>query len=100
MLSDVSPTSANMSLIWLGLTPNFSITSFSLNFLLVIVFIIEIAGSSTNCIKSLSSEDITQLYPSSFAIFTMVAITSSASTPAISTIGNPIALHIDFIGSS
>ena len=63
------------------------------------VFIIETDGSSTNCIKSLSKEEITQLYPSFFAIFTMVAITSSASTPSISTIGNPIALHMALIGS-
>ena len=48
----------------------------------------------------MSSEDITALKLFSFAFFTSVAITSSASTPAISINGNPIALTISFNGFS
>ena len=64
------------------------------------MFIIVEIGSSTNCIKSLSNDDITVLNFFSFAILTNVAITSSASTPAISIRGNPIALTISFNGCS
>ena len=55
-------------------------------------------GSSTNCIKSLSSDETTAFTFLSLAVLTNVAITSSASTPSISISGNPIALQISFKG--
>ena len=57
-----------------------------------------VLGSSTNCIRSLSSDETTALNFLSLAVLTIVAITSSASTPSISIKGNPIALHISFKG--
>ena len=100
ILSEASPTRANISLIWHGFTPNFSKTFSSLKILCFMVSIIVVCGSSTSCIKSLSSDDITHLYCAFFAIFEMVAITSSASTPSISINGNPIARQIDLTGTS
>ena len=98
ILSEESPTKANISLIWLGLTPNFSKTFASSKFWCVIVFMVVVWGSSTNCIISLSKVETTDVYFLSFAILTNVAITSSASTPLISNKGNPIALHISLTG--
>ena len=100
MLSEASPTKASKSLIWLGFTPNFSNTLSSLKILCFIVSIIEIWGSSTSCIRSLSNDEMTHLYFAFFAICEIVAITSSASTPSISIRGNPIARQIDLTGAN
>ena len=64
------------------------------------MFIIFAEGSSTNCIKSLSKDEITLLKLFSLAILTNVAITSSASTPSISIKGKPIALQTFFSGTN
>ena len=64
------------------------------------VFIMVEIGSSTSCIRSLSSDDITDLKPFSFASLTRVAMTSSASTPPISIKGKPIAIQISFRGTN
>ena len=61
MLSDVSPTRASISIIWLGLTPNFSKTLSSLKISCFMVFINVVSGSLTNCMRSLSSDEITHL---------------------------------------
>ena len=98
MLSDESPTSANISLICVGLTPNFSKTFSSLKVLWVMVFIKVVSGSLTSCIRSLSRLETTHLKSLSLATVTKVAITSSASTPSTSSSGKPIALQISFTG--
>ena len=89
ILSEESPTKAKYSIICSGPTPNFSLTFLESKVSSVMVFIINTFSSSTNCIKSLSNDEImTVCLP--FSSEANVAITSSASTPEISTTGAPM----------
>ena len=59
-----------------------------------------ITRSSTSCAKSLSPVEITVRQPSCFADSASVAMTSSASTPSITSTGQPSAATASRSGST
>ena len=78
MLSEESPAKDCTSTTWLGLTPNFCITSLSPKTLLFIGSY-NLTRLETNCIKSLSDEIIVTFAPALTICLAYVAIRSSAS---------------------
>ncbi len=68
ILSEESPAKDCTSITWLGLTPNFSITSFSPKTLLFMGSY-NLISSETNCIKSLSDEITVTLAPALIICF-------------------------------
>ncbi len=83
ILSDWSPMRAMKSVIWLGVIPILSLTSFSLYKISLGSFKTRI-DSSTNCKASLSPVTTTVSIPSFFTLWERVAIKSSASYPSFS----------------
>jgi hypothetical protein len=98
-LSTASPVSARRSSTWSGRTPNFATTPSTSSVSLLIV-LTQVMPGPTSCARSLSEVEITVSMPSRFAAFASVPITSSASTPSTTSIGQPFARTRSLSGSS
>lgn len=98
MLSEESPINARKSIISSGGMPYLSHTSCGPRMVLFMV-LIRVTFGVTNCAMSLSPVLISTAWPAFSASSAKVPITSSASTPGVTSSGNPIALTILCNGS-